>query len=208
MSQPLDALPAKPAVHSNLPPGSEASEQKMPESVLMHDSPTFKTPRLSGRPIALTDFSRLRSIHDDPRVAVTLSANGLPFSKAHTRQSIRSWTRHWQAHGFGVWMFHQSDGEFVGYAGLMRATIDSKSEVELLYAIRSDFWKGGYATEMAQAVVQFAHEAGLTDLVAFTLPTNLGSRRVMEKCGFHYERNIEHAGLPHVLYRLISPAVT
>jgi len=175
----------------------------MAESVPMNDSRTLQTPRLLGRPISFLDFGRLRSIHGDPRVATTLSANGLPFSVAHTRRSVQSWTQHWQDHGFGVWMFHKPDGEFVGYAGLMLSSVDGKPEVELLYAIRSEFWKGGYATEMATAVVRFAFEsAGLSKLVAFTLPTNLGSRRVMEKCGFQYERNIEHGGLPHVLYRL------
>lgn len=39
------------------------------------------------------------------------------------------------------------------------------------------------------------------ELVAFTLPHNAASRRVMEKAGFAYERDTEHAGLPHVLYR-------
>jgi RimJ/RimL family protein N-acetyltransferase len=42
--------------------------------------------------------------------------------------------------------------------------------------------------------------------VAFTLPTNTGSRRVMEKLGFHYEREISRAGLAHVLYRLTNNA--
>jgi RimJ/RimL family protein N-acetyltransferase len=37
--------------------------------------------------------------------------------------------------------------------------------------------------------------------VAVTLTTNTASRRVMEKLGMNYERDIEHAGLPHVLYR-------
>lgn len=41
----------------------------------------------------------------------------------------------------------------------------------------------------------------LSDVVAFTLPTNHGSRRVMEKLGFSYEREIIYTGLPHVLYR-------
>jgi len=169
----------------------------------MTDDRTLKTDRLFGRPITLTDFGRLRSIHSDPRAALTLSANRQPFSKAHTRQSVRLWTQHWQAHGFGVWLFQKSDGEFVGYAGAMRTTIDDRPEVEVLYAVRSDFWKDGHATEMATAVVRFVLEkVGLSDLVAFTLPTNVGSRRVMEKCGFQYERDIEHAGLPHVLYRM------
>ncbi len=39
------------------------------------------------------------------------------------------------------------------------------------------------------------------DVVAFTLPTNLGSRGVVEKVGFTYEREITWANLPHVLYR-------
>jgi RimJ/RimL family protein N-acetyltransferase len=31
---------------------------------------------------------------------------------------------------------------------------------------------------------------------------NRASRRVMEKLGFEYEREVVHANLPHVLYRL------
>ena len=45
----------------------------------------------------------------------------------------------------------------------------------------------------------------LLELVAFTLPDNLGSRRVMEKSGFVYERDIVHVGLAHVLYRHRRP---
>ena len=46
-------------------------------------------------------------------------------------------------------------------------------------------------------------------IVAFTLTTNGASRRVMEKLGFRFERDIIHAGLPHVLYRLdMAPAGT
>ena len=41
---------------------------------------------------------------------------------------------------------------------------------------------------------------GLQRIVSFTLPFNLRSRRVMEKAGLRYERDIVHAGMPHVLY--------
>jgi len=44
----------------------------------------------------------------------------------------------------------------------------------------------------------------LVDVVSFTLPDNLTSRRVMEKLGFTFERDTRHAGLPHVLYRRFS----
>jgi|SRR5215472_5705061 len=169
----------------------------------MADTRILGTVRLSGRPITDFDFGRLRSIHSDPRAAVTLSADGRPFSRAHTRQSLYSWTQHWQEHGFGVWLFHRPDGEFVGYAGAMHGSVEGKPEVEVLYALRSDLWGNDFGTEMAMAVVRYIFERlRVRDLVAFTLPTNLASRRVMEKCGFEYERDIVHAGLPHVLYRL------
>jgi RimJ/RimL family protein N-acetyltransferase len=46
----------------------------------------------------------------------------------------------------------------------------------------------------------------LLSIVAFTLPDNVASRRVMDKAGFEYERDIMHAGLAHVLYRRRPPA--
>ncbi len=82
------------------------------------------------------------------------------------------------------------------------ATLGGADEVELAYAVMAEFWGRGLASEMALASLQlgFAH-LGLAEIVAFTLTTNAASRRVMEKIGFRFERDIVHAGLPHVLYR-------
>ena len=78
-------------------------------------------------------------------------------------------------------------------------------EVEVAYALRVESWGNGLATEMARAAVQVAFaNLGLPDLVAFTLPTNVASRRVMEKAGFAFERDVVHADMPHVLYRLTA----
>jgi hypothetical protein len=41
------------------------------------------------------------------------------------------------------------------------------------------------------------------NLVAYTRADNAASRRVMDKLGLTYEREFEHAGYPHVLYRTI-----
>jgi ribosomal-protein-alanine N-acetyltransferase len=42
----------------------------------------------------------------------------------------------------------------------------------------------------------------MDSLVAFTLEDNKRSRALMERLGFVYEIDFEHADLPHVLYRL------
>jgi RimJ/RimL family protein N-acetyltransferase len=58
---------------------------------------------------------------------------------------------------------------------------------------------------MGAAVVEHAFSAlGLASLVGFTRPTNLPSRRVLEKLGFVYERDFAAWGKESVLYRLAS----
>jgi RimJ/RimL family protein N-acetyltransferase len=67
------------------------------------------------------------------------------------------------------------------------------------------FWGRGLATEMAGASIAVAIERLQVDsLVAIALPGNRASRRVMEKLGMGYEREVSHAGLAHVLYRLTA----
>ncbi|MGO9466791.1 MAG: hypothetical protein ACLQVF_21830, partial [Isosphaeraceae bacterium] len=59
--------------------------------------------RQDGRAPATTGAAarRFRWEHLLPRATATLSTNSLPFSKAYTRKSVESWTRHWDEHGYG-----------------------------------------------------------------------------------------------------------
>jgi RimJ/RimL family protein N-acetyltransferase len=96
----------------------------------------------------------------------------------------------------------------VGRIGIKCCEIAGREEVELDWMVAADRWGEGLATEMAQEAVRVAFEvAELADLVAITLHDNAASRRVMEHLGMAYERDVEHAGLPHVLYRLSRPGL-
>ncbi len=72
--------------------------------------------------------------------------------------------------------------------------------VELPWSVLPKLQRRGFATEAARAALGVALGLGLGPLVALTLPDNRASRGVMEKVGLRYEREVEHAGLPHVLY--------
>jgi RimJ/RimL family protein N-acetyltransferase len=74
--------------------------------------------------------------------------------------------------------------------------------VELLYAVRSEAWGRGYATEMATLAVAEARRLGLSEVVGVTAASNTASRRVLEKVGMRFEEVFERAGLPHVLGRV------
>ena len=125
------------------------------------------------------------------------------FLPADFERMARRDQAHWARHGYGPWAVREREGgAFVGRGGLAWATVAGQREVELPWAVSPEFQNRGYATEMALAAIDAAREAGLERVVSLTLPTNLASRRVMEKAGLDCVGEIEHVGLPHLLFEL------
>jgi ribosomal-protein-alanine N-acetyltransferase len=173
----------------------------------MKNVETFLTPRMDADRIVKDDFADLFRMNQDAAVMATLGGTK---TEAQTRDLLRSSIEHWERRGYGIWVFRmRDDGRFIGRAGLRNVTIENTAEVELLYALMPEFWRRGFATEMSRAILEAAATLGIAEIVAFTLPTNIGSRGVMEKVGFTYERGFVWANLPHVLYRRrLSGSVT
>jgi RimJ/RimL family protein N-acetyltransferase len=161
----------------------------------------FETARLVGARLREEDFEDLLALRRDPLVAAWLG--GSPTAD-DVRPGHAAFLEHWERHGYGLWVLRRlRDDAFVGYIGLRRVTIDGRAEVELLYALSPGHWRQGLMSEAACAVVGLAFERlGIESIVAYTLPANRASQRVIAKTGFVYERDIVHAGLPHRLYRL------
>jgi RimJ/RimL family protein N-acetyltransferase len=161
------------------------------------------TERLFGRrpdPGDLEDYVR---IFTDPRVDDDLWPADLRTSDkvaAILKGSIEHWDR-WE---FGPWtVLERGTERIVGRVGLEYTTKFGHPEVEVEWFIDPDAWGRGYATEMAQEAVRAAFTTlGLDELISYTTPDNTASRAVMEKLGMTYERDVENAGMPHVLYRL------
>jgi [ribosomal protein S5]-alanine N-acetyltransferase len=169
----------------------------------MHMNDTFHTDRLVASRLHETDLRELVRMHQDADVMATLGGTR---SEERTKEFLQANLNHWDEHGFGLWLFRAaSDGGFVGRGGLRHVHIGGHDEVELAFALMPEFWGRGLATEMARSLVKIGFDQlALAELVAFTLTTNLASRRVMENVGFAFERELVHGarGLPHVLYRI------
>lgn len=159
-----------------------------------------RTRRLNGRPPRQADVDELTAMLNDSAVAPWLGGTR---TREAVQASVTTIRRSWLRRGWSTWTFRTEQGELAGRAGLAPATVLSVSEVELMYTVPAPSWGRGYATEMSRAAVDLAFTtAGIASLVAFTLKDNARSRAVMEKVGFRYVTDIEHADLPHVLYRL------
>jgi [ribosomal protein S5]-alanine N-acetyltransferase len=150
-----------------------------------------------------------RDLFADPAVGAALwpGALGGPRSAVQASEMLVADIIHWQEESFGPWVFFElATGMFVGRGGLCCSKFAGRDCVELLYAVRSDVWGSGYATEMAMMAVAHARRLGLADVLALTATTNGASWRVLEKVGMRFEGIVEHAGLPHRLGRLLLGA--
>jgi len=120
-------------------------------------------------------------------------------------------------HGFGLWAVEVPGvAAFAGFVGLSvpRFAAHFTPCVEVGWRLAEEYWGRGYATEGARAALAFGfEELGLREIVSFTVPENLRSRRVMEKIGMAHDPadDFDHPGVPgrkrHVLYRLANRAV-
>jgi RimJ/RimL family protein N-acetyltransferase len=125
-----------------------------------------------------------------------------PFSEGDVFARLADDRWHWEEHGFGPWaLIERASGELVGRAGLKHQMVDGVQEVELGWAVRSDRWRQGYATETAAAGMEWAPELGVSELVALIMEDNTASRRVAEKLGMKEAGMTVHAGLDHLVYR-------
>jgi ribosomal-protein-alanine N-acetyltransferase len=166
----------------------------------MPDVSSFETARLRAERLLPEHFDILHRMHQDPRMMATLG--GLRTAE-RTRRLLTDNLAHWERHGFGLWLLTgRDDGAFAGRGGLRHVHVGGNDEVELVYAVAAERWGQGLATEMGTAMLTIGmDDLGLKDIVCFTMTGNLASRRVMEKLGFTYERDIVYVDLPHVLYR-------
>ncbi|RCJ17771.1 acetyltransferase [Nostoc minutum NIES-26] len=165
----------------------------------------LSTPRLIGDRLRTEHLDWLCIMHQDPKVMATLAGVR---SNEQTKLFLQENLTHWERYRFGLWMFRDKiDNRFVGRGGLRNIHIAGNDEVELAYSLMAEFWGKGLATEMGKAILKVGfQQIGLPEIVCFTMTTNFASQRVMQKLGFQYERDIVHADLPHVFYRLKAPA--
>lgn len=161
---------------------------------------SFSTPRLKAERLVPAHLPELRRMDRDEGFMAHL---GGVRDEAGTASYLERNLAHWEAHGFGVWMLRDRDRlALIGRAVLRHLDVEGTDEVEVGYGFYPDYWGRGLATEAARACVHIGlAQLGLPSVVAVTLPTHRASQRVMVRAGLAYEREILHAGLPHVLFR-------
>jgi RimJ/RimL family protein N-acetyltransferase len=162
---------------------------------------SFTTARLVAHRGGAPDEDFVVEMFADPRVYATL---GGPRDRDDVRHALARWDEHWATRGFGPWIVDDAGtGAPLGWILLHVTDTGGAGGVEVGWSIVADRWGEGLAAEGGAEATRIGFaDVGVDELVSFTLPHNRASQRVMEKIGFTHTEDVEHAGLPHVLYRL------
>jgi len=163
-----------------------------------------QTRRLLLRPPIAADRALYHAHFTRPEVERWLRPYPLPpFNSAALDELVEGDRVHWSDHGYGPWILVEKEtGVFAGRGGLHWTVVEETAMVELAWSVEPALHDCGYATEMAEAAAEWARELRIEELVALVLPANAASRRVAEKVGCEEGGEVEHAGLPHLLFRL------
>lgn len=148
------------------------------------DTPTVTTERLALRELRIEDAHAIAMRAGDKRVARYLIAVPSPYPVALAARWITSRIV-WWAQGRGVTLAitrRTATDELLGTVSLRRYARDRRAE--LGYWLGADVWGNGYATEAADALIDFGFaKLGLSRIYAQVLDGNDASCRVLDKVG-------------------------
>ena len=175
-------------------------------------SDLIRTERLLLRRWRDEDREPFADLNADPRVMEHMP--GL-LTRAESDAAAARIEEHFAAHGFGLWAVEiPGVAAFAGFVGLSVPRFQAAFTpcVEVGWRLAAAHWGQGYATEGARAALAAGFGGlGLEEVVSFTVPGNVASRRVMEKLGMVRDpaEDFDHPALPaghplrrHVLYRI------
>ncbi len=151
--------------------------------------PVIETSRLVLSAFTLADVPSIFAYASNPAVASTTTwpAHKANEDSAQYLNWIADSTSYKLGELFYVWAIRRRE-DMVAIG-----SIDFKQPYphsgQFDYALKFEEWNKGYVTEAARAVMSWAYSsvAGLQRFQSSCLADNIGSRRVMEKCGLLFE---------------------
>ncbi|NXY99576.1 GNAT family N-acetyltransferase [Streptomyces sp. BR123] len=162
----------------------------------------IRTPRLLLRRWDEDDLAPLSEINADPAVMRWIG-DGSPLDLEQTADEIERWEDEWDEEGFGLFAVELlGSGELVGAVGLSvpEHLPELLPAVDLRWRLGRQYWGQGYASEAAQAALEFAlQDRGLDRVIAVVRAGDRASDRVAEKLGMAPEAEATDPEHGHLL---------
>jgi RimJ/RimL family protein N-acetyltransferase len=152
-------------------------------SAPVFSAPVLTTARLRLRAPQREDAPAIAVLANDRRIAENTARIPHPYTLADAEGFLAYLEESETEIAFAITL---ADDTLIGICGLR---MRQRKTPEIGYWLGAPFWGYGYATEAARALVDHAfEELGFEWLEAGARVSNPASRRVLEKCGFQWNR--------------------
>lgn len=118
----------------------------------------LKTQRLVLRPWKEEDLASLAKLNADPRVMEFFLS---PLTLEESVERLQVYKKHIEDHGWGLWPVSVPGvADFIGWIGLWPIGYEAHftPAIEVGWRLLSEFWGRGYATEGAQAAIDYGFD--------------------------------------------------
>ena len=146
--------------------------------------PTLKTERLVLRKLVYSDRNDIFAYAQNPEIAKHLLWE--PHQNiSDTIEFLNIVYSAYNKNKAAPWGITLADNKIIGTAGFVNWE-NNKNIAEIGYALSQEYWGKGIATEAVKEVIKFGFETlGLLEMIATVKPGNIGSIKLLLKCGFN-----------------------
>ena len=160
----------------------------------------LESERLIIRDWTVEDAPAAFEVYGDPDVMQYVGRGAPDESLEMTRIGLRRAMLRDKDKPLGFWAVELRDtGELIG--GALLKFLPDHSDIEVGYHLGKKWWGQGYATEIAQTLVQYGFEhLSLEKIVGVIYLENVASQRVLEKAGLIHVGSTTYVDIPVELY--------
>lgn len=164
----------------------------------------IETRRCYLREMTLDDLDDLYEMYAEPSITEYMEPL---YERKQEEEYTRAYINNmYRFYGYGMWLVKDREThEFIGRAGLNNLELDGEEFLEMGYAIKVSKQRKGYASEVCQAVIDYAKgaELGYEKLHCFVWEGNRASIALLERLGFICSGDRWREGRKMLVYELL-----
>lgn len=161
--------------------------------------PIIDTNRLILRAFQSDDLEGYLQMVGD-KETMRFIGTGMVLDRVNGFHSMSSILGHWHLRGYGLWAVEdKTSGALVGRVGFYNP--EGWPGLEIGWMIHRDYWGKGYATEAAQAALNWGMGSlNMDSVISCIQPANHPSIAVAERLGESFVREDRLQGIPILIY--------